>query len=80
MSNEIEFQEWVEIKLRVYATYQPAEREERTYPGCPASIEIDQIKIETKGGERILTLDGLKDYIMVEEGESLVQTAWEHKE
>jgi len=77
--SEIEFIAWVEIPIRVFAEFPPEERDGlRLYPGCQKSIEINEIKIETKLGKRILTLDEFKNYILAEEDGNFIFQAWEH--
>ena len=67
---EREFVTWIEIPVRVYFDYQPPEKAEKHYPGCPASIEINQIDIERD--------KPLEDWLMEKYSEDLVDEAWEH--
>ena len=74
--SEIEFIAWVEIPVRVFAEFQPEERAPRHYPGCSATIGINDIEIETKLGKRISTLDEFKNYIFAEEDGNFIFQAW----
>jgi hypothetical protein len=78
---EREFVTWVEIPVRVYFDYQPEEKEERHYPGCPASIEINDVDFEQRPILPIFgptNWDNIRDYIMEKYGEDLAKEAWEH--
>ena len=33
----------IEIEIDIHIDYQPEEKETRTYPGCPAGIEIGEV-------------------------------------
>ena len=68
---EREFVTWIEIPVRVHFEYQPEEKAERHYPGCPASIEINSIEIE-RGSQ------SEEDWLMEKYSEDLVDQAWEH--
>lgn len=69
---ERDFVTWIEIPVRVYFDYQPEEKATHTYPGCPSSIEINQIDIDTPDGQSV------SDWLMEKYGEDLVRECWEH--
>ena len=87
--SEIEFVFWVEIPIRVYAEYQPKEHATQTYPGCPETMGIDDIEV---AGDELdglvqpfpmdceVSMEDLKNHILIKYDDELKMAAWERKE
>ena len=85
----LDFVDWIEIPIRVYAEYQPKEHATQTYPGCPETMGIDDI--EVAGDEldglvqpfpmgREVSMEDLKNHILIKYDDELKMAAWERKE
>jgi len=75
---ERDFVTWIEIPVRVYFDYQPDEKMTNTYPGCPASIEINDVDFEEHPNPNLINWQDIQDWILKKYGEDLVDEAWEH--
>jgi len=75
----IEFTHYIEIPIKVYAEYQPGESRTWNYPGCPASVWIEDIDVCLDEDHSAKDLNELKDYILETYNDQLKDTAWENK-
>ena len=75
----IEFVTYIEIPIRVFAEHQKAEHATLTYPGCPATIGIDDIEICTQENHIAVDLDDLKNHILEKYNDDFEMESWEHQ-
>ena len=86
--SETIFVEWFEIPFRIYAEEQKAEIATRTYPGHPASMEINKIEVAGDELEGLFqpkpfiggTLQDVLNHVLKKHAYELEDAAWEHKE
>ena len=72
------FPHYVEICVRCDVEFQKAEPASRHYPGCPATVGIEDIRI-VRNDEKteITTMRELLDYIMEKDGDEIEMASWE---
>ena len=61
---------YIEIPVKVHYTWNPSEPQTLTYPGCPASIDIDEIEIPDS--------NAIQD--MVPDDDRLAEICWDDPE
>ena len=79
----IEFTYYLEIPIKVYAEYQPAESASKHYPGCPAAIGIEDIEVCLPDQNETTITKGigeLKDWIFDNCNDEITNEAWEYKD
>ena len=74
----IEFITYIEIPVRVFAEHQKAEHATLTYPGCPATTDIEDIEICTTEDRQAIDLEDLKDFILRENGERFKEESYDN--
>ena len=71
---------YFEVNCRIHFDVQPMEHATRTYPGCPASIEVNQLIFEDDNGNEIRTLEDLGNYLLKHNTDQIITQAWEEVE
>lgn len=71
------FFKYIEVPVKIFYEYQPAEHATKTYPGCPESVNIDDVQICTEEGKPIETIADLIDWAWAEN--DLEADAWDHR-
>ena len=69
-----------EVNVRIHYDAQLEERATRTYPGSPASIEVNELIFVDDRNNEIMTLEGLKTWILNSNTDSIIMEAWDDVE
>ena len=69
-----------EVNARIYYDANLEERATRTYPGSPASIEVNQLIFEDDDGNPIKTIEDLAAWILNSNQYSIIMEAWDDVE
>jgi hypothetical protein len=71
----------IELRIRVDYDAHKGERQTWNYQGSPPSMEINEIEFVTEADGPLDTLEKLKNYIINQNTDALVDSAWEdHRE
>ena len=79
--SEIEWVEWVEIPIRVYATFEKASGDGWNEPRTPPHVEINQIEVCFRNDDTkpAWTIQELADSIIEEDEDLFIERAYEHR-
>jgi len=75
-----DFPAYIELKIYVNYDAQKAEQQTWSYPGCPASMELNNLIFVTEDDKELKTLEELEEYALNLHTEPLVEQAWEDSE